>query len=1067
MKRYLSSFSIITTFVALSIIGICLVPFLNVQLTSDRSTPSLSVSYSWPNASAKVMEQEVTSKLEGLFNVVQGVKEINSTSQKGNGRINIGFKKGTDMDAVRFEVANLIRQAYPKLPLGVGYPALSISAASEGNSPILSYSINSNESPYYIKKYADDHILPKLSYIKGVARADVYGASPYEWAITYSADRLLRLKLSVEEVGGAINGYLQKNELGVGIVYESDEQKSLHELAVQLLYRPVKELDWEKIPIKKTGNRMIYLGDIAQIRFKEGPVNAYYRINGLNTLNMVIYPEKGVNTIQLAKTVREEINQLKTDLDSGYQIKLTQDTTEFLVEELQKIELRTLFSLFILLVLVIVVYRNLKYLIVLFLGIAVNLLVAVIFYYALDIQLQLYSFAGITISFGIIIDNSIVMMDHLRNKRNKKAFWAILAATLTTIGAVLVIFLLEESQRLNLWDFALVIAINIGVSLLISFHFIPALLDKFEIVEKRKHFSRKRKRRIVHFTKGYARVMGLFKRPLPKWVLLALFVLGFGLPLHLAPQKIEGEGFWRELYNDTMGNEWFSNEIRPILEKTIGGTLRLFTENVFENSYYAEPERTTLRVTGAMPEGCTIQQLDVAVQKMEQYIISFDEVELFETRVTSYRNSNINIYFKEEYEFGSFPYTLKSLLEAKSISLGGLDWTVSGVGRGFSNALGTGYKSERIILQGYNYDKLYRYAEILKEQLKKESDGRVKEVEIGSGEWGDSPLFEYYLDFDGERLALADISKSQLYGSLKDRLHSGQLQSVINDNELQQVKLMSNTYAKFNVWDLKQTPITLNGNEYKLKELVTITKRKSGNTIKKINQNYRLVISYNFIGTQPLAKKFKDGQIEEFSALLPIGYEVLAPQYNGWWNKNDKKQYYYLFVIVVIIFFICAILLESLKLPLAIISMVPISFVGVFLTFYWFDFNFDQGGYASFILLSGISVNSALYIINDFNNLKKRNPHKNVVSIYFKAFNYKIIPVLLTIVSTIVGLIPFVFDGQNEVFWFAFAAGSIGGLVFSLIGIFLYLPLFIIKKSGVVRDMNAGQFLYSKGKSHP
>ena len=123
--------------------------------------------------------------------------------------------------------------------------------------------------------------------------------------------------------------------------------------------------------------------------------------------------------------------------------------------------------------------------------------------------------------------------------------------------------------------------------------------------------------------------------------------------------------------------------------------------------------------------------------------------------------------------------------------------------------------------------------------------------------------------------------------------------------------------------------------------------------------------------------------------------------------------------------------------------MIPISFIGVFLTFYLLDINFDQGGYASFILLSGISVNSALYIINDFNNTKKAHPLLSIQKCYFKAFNSKITPIMLTIITTIVGLIPFVWEGQKEVFWFSFAAGSIGGLLFSITGIFLYLPLFI------------------------
>ncbi len=147
--------------------------------------------------------------------------------------------------------------------------------------------------------------------------------------------------------------------------------------------------------------------------------------------------------------------------------------------------------------------------------------------------------------------------------------------------------------------------------------------------------------------------------------------------------------------------------------------------------------------------------------------------------------------------------------------------------------------------------------------------------------------------------------------------------------------------------------------------------------------------------------------------------------------------------MIVIIYFICSILLESLRQPFAVILMIPVSFIGVFLTFYLFDFNFDQGGFASFILLSGIAVNAGLYIINDYNHFCRDRGRKDSLNIYLKAFNQKIIPVFLTIISTVLGLVPFVWSGQKEVFWFAFAAGAMGGLIFSIVAILIYLPLFL------------------------
>ncbi|MGS2741695.1 efflux RND transporter permease subunit [Sinomicrobium sp. M5D2P17] len=1041
MGQKIPSFSIITTFICLALVGISLISLLSIQLVPSRALPSVYVSYSWPNASAKVIEQGVTSKLEGLFNSMRGVKDISSTSRKGNGNISVEFKKNTDMDAVRFEMATLIRQSYPKMPEGVSYPYLSLSIPSENNSPILSYSINANESPYYIKKYADHYIFPKLSQINGVSQVNLYGASPFEWVVMYDVDKLSHLKLTVDEVSQSINSFLEKKEIGKGTQVLSDENYP-REITIKYTHQLREEFDWDKIPITKRGHRIIYLEDVASVRFKERPPNAYYRINGLNTVNLVIFPEKRVNTIELSKRVKRVVEDIRQELPDEYELKLTQDTTAHLVEELQKIQWRTLFSLVILLVLTVIIYSNIRYVFILFLSILINLLIAVIFYYLLQVELQLYSFAGITISFGIIIDNTIIMMDHFRLKGNKNAFLAVLSATLTTIGALTVIFLLEESQRINLWDFALVIAINLGVSLFVALYLIPALLEKLKIGYKKRRFSRKRKKRIAWFTVWYEQFIFFLKRPVPKWVLIVILVFGFGLPLHLAPRQIESEGFWANIYNHSIGTEWFSENLRPTLEKVIGGTLRLFTENVFENSYYQEPERTTLNVTGTMPEGSTIEQLDEVIQKMENYIATFQEVELFETRITSYRDSRITIHFKDEYESGAFPHTLKSLLETKVISLGGVDWSIYGVGRGFSNALHTGYLGDRIVLEGYNYNQLYRFATSLQDSLLIRSKGRIKEAEISTGEWFNKALYEYSLKFKPQSVALAGITESQVYSTLKNQLHSENLSPVVRNHELQQVKLVSDQRDKFTVWDLKNTPTHIDKKQFKLREFTTIEKHKTGNDIKKVNQQYLLVVAFDFIGPRPLAEKFKEDRIKALSNELPVGYKVFKQQYSGW-NKEEKKQYYYIFVIIGIIFFICAILLESLSQPLAILSMIPVSFIGVFLTFYLFEFNFDQGGYASFILLCGISVNAALYIVNDFNNLKIQYSNENTRILYFKAYNHKILPIFLTIISTIAGLLPFVWEGEKEAFWFSFAVGSIGGLLFSVVGILIYLPIFL------------------------
>ena len=1037
-KPQLSSFSVIIVFACLVIIGVGFLPLLNIQLNPSNSVSKLSISYRWHDASARLVEQEVTSKLEGLFSAVKGIKTISSQSYKGSGNISIEYKDNVNLDAARFEIASLIRQVYPELPRQVSYPYISLNAAGNKKSVLLSYTLSASASPVYIQKLAEEQILPALSKIKGVSEANVYGASPYEWEVNYRVADIQKLGIAATDISGKIGDFFRSQHLGKGNLSMHSGQTK--ETGIVLRFDRADSLSWETIPIKKVGSRVIHLGDIADIRFKEQRPNAYFRINGLNTVNMVIYAEPEVNTISVGDEVKAVINEIKGQLPSGYNIIKSHDTTDFLKEELTKIFQRTIFSLVILLTFVLVVSRQFRYLLLILISIVANLAIAAIFYYIFKVEIHLYSLAGITISFGIIIDNSIVMVDHLRHSGNKKVFLAILAATLTTTGALAVVFLLDEEQRLNLVDFAWVIMINLGISIAIALFLIPALMDKFPLktVKSKRFFKRKRK--VVALSAFYLKFVRFNKRF--AWLFIILMIMGFGIPIHWLPQEVEGESVWAEFYNSTLGNAWFQEDAKPILEKILGGSLRLFTTEVFENAYYSEPSRTTLQVRGNMPEGCTIAQLNEAMQKMENFISKFDEVEIFQTNIYDIYNAQITINFKPEHEFTSFPYFLKSQLESKAISLGGMDWSVTGVGRGFSNALGTGMKSERITLEGYNYDELYNYAELLQAQLLENS--RIKEVEI-SGEvgWYSNVLHEYFLDFDNEQLAHKQVNMRNFYVFLQDRAYRNYLSPVYFQNEMQRVVLASNQHEVFNIWSLNNEPITINDRQYKLSEFAALDRQRTGNNIYKYDQQYRLIVAYDFIGPHQLAKIVQEDHVEKVKSVLPLGYSVKADNWSGWWNKDDEKQYYLILVVIVIIYFTCAVLFESLLQPLVIITLIPISFIGVFLTFYLFDINFDQGGYASFIMLSGLVVNAGLFIVNDFNNYVKNYPSRPKLMIYIKAFNHKIIPISLTIISTVIGLVPFIWDGQNEVFWFAFASGVIGGLLFSIMAIILYLPLFL------------------------
>ena len=1034
--KNLSPFSVILSMVVLMIIGAAMVPLLGIQYQPTKKSQSLSINYSWGGASARVVEQEITSKLEGLFAPISGVKRIGSVSRKDGGSITLEFKDEANMDAVRFEISSKIRQVYPQLPTGASYPSLSSSTTGEYTPPMLIYTINADLPTWQIQEYAQKSIADPLARIEGVKQVNVSGATPFEWVITFDPEKCAVAGITGREIQTAIGNHNGTRELGLS------ENENGEELSVVLKNSDMQPEDWGKIAIKNVAGRIITLGDIATIDYRQALPNYYYRLNGLNNINLTITPEKHVNTLRLSDEVKREAEEISRTLPEGYSLSLVEDSSVYVRGELAKIYLRSGLSVLILLLFVFLVSRSFRYLMLIIITLTANILIAFIFYNIFRLEIHLYSLAGITVSLGLIIDTSIIMIDHYGRYRNLKVFIAILAALLTTIGALSIVLFLPAEQRENLVDFSAVIVINLVVSMVVSLFFIPALLEKMPV----RSLTRKRKssrglRRTAKISKIYRRWIAWSKRH--KWIYITALILGFGIPVQLLPTKlgqpkyygqpVDSLNRWQEFYNKTIGGEFYQTKVKKWVEPALGGSMRLFAKNALGGGggFREDNQRTVLSINAALPEGCTIHQLNDAIRDMETFLSGFDEVEAFQTRVSAYNNANISVTFKPEADRTGFPYMLKDMATSKAISLGGATWGIYGVGQGFSNNVSSGWKANRIELTGYNYEQLYRYAQELSDSIR--VNPRVSGVEIaGQINWGSASTFtEYFLDFNFEKFALYGVNPSEYYRAIEQNLYRTSLPSVYREGVQENVVLVSGGVEEFDVWHLGNDIIQVGDNSVKLAELGSIAKRRSGNNIHKSNQEYTLTVAFDFVGSSELANRFTKRNMDKLRDVLPIGYKVKDQGY-GWWYENQGIQYALLLLIIAIIFVICSILFESLLQPLVIILMIPVSFIGVFLTFWLFELKFDQGGFASFVLLCGLVVNAGIYVINEYNQ----------VGNYLRAFNRKIVPILLTIISTVLGLIPFVVISR-EPFWFTFAAGAMGGMIFSVVAIFIVMPVFL------------------------
>ena len=1045
--RTFSPFTLIVAFVCLSLVGLALVPLLPVKLSPSRTLPGLTVSFSMPGNSSRVIEAEVTSRLEGMLTRVKGVKNVNSTSDNGSGSITLELDKHADMDATRFEVSTIIRQTWPQLPEGVSYPQIYARRSNDNASrPFMTYTLNAPATPILIQRYAEENIKPVLGQLRGLYKVDLSGATPMEWQLEYDNVQLSQLGITLTDIQSAIAGHYEKEFLGICSIEKGTGGTEWIRL-VRSATGNENDFTPSDIRLKTKDGTMIGLDKLIKVVHVEAPPTSYYRINGLNSIYLNLTAEETANQLELSEQVKNKMYELEEKMPPGYEVHIGYDATEYIQKELDKIYFRTGLTILILLVFVALITWNLRYLLLIVTSLTVNISIAFIFYYIFGLEMQLYSLAGITISLNLVIDNTIVMTDHIRNRRNLKAFVSVLAATLTTVGALVIIFFLDEKIRLDLQDFAAVVIINLLVSLFVALFFVPSMIEKIKLVGKKdKRLRSWVKRPAVQFSRLYVRLIGWFCRY--RVVACILLVLAFGLPVFLLPEKMEGEGVFAEYYNKIFNNSTYKEKVKPVVDKALGGSLRLFVDKVYNGSYFNRSEgETVLSVTATLPNGSTLEQMNVLIKKMETYLTEFKEIKQFQTSIYSARRASMQIYFTQEHQHSGFPYTLKANIISKAQTLGGGSWGVYGLqDQGFSNDTRESAGSYQVKLYGYNYDELAYWADRLKEKLL--GHRRIKEVTINSEfSWYKDDYSEFFLDLDKHRLAKENITGMQLFTALRPVFGRDlTCATIVYDNQTEQLKLTSLQSQEYDVWSLVNVPFRINGQSYKLADFATVEKGKSPQKVAKENQQYRICLQYEYIGSSEQGRKLLKKDLEEFNAGLPMGY-VAQDEMRGWsWGKDDNKQYALLLLVIAIIFFTASILFNSLKQPLAIIFVIPISYIGVFLTFYLFGLNFDQGGFASFVLLCGITVNASIYIMNEFNAIRRRFPKLVPVRAYVKAWNAKIVPIFLTVVSTILGFIPFMVGTGKEGFWFPLAAGTIGGLIMSILGIFVFLPIFTLKK---------------------
>ncbi|NNM06868.1 MAG: efflux RND transporter permease subunit, partial [Gemmatimonadetes bacterium] len=434
-------------YLAVALLGVAAWRNIPIELLPDTQLPRLSVRGSWPGASPETIEAFLTSPMEATIQQVRGVEKVTSESyeQQGSGvsNIEVEFARGTDMDFARLDLSERLATLEEDLPPGVRSvtvePYIPPEFSAQAGRAFLRYTLTGPFTLEALRTFLDDQIAPELGQLDGVAVVRVYGGRDRLVEIEMDEDRVTALGLTPGLVFMRINDLDLVREAGAVRAFDQ-------EYAVTIRNRPTSVQEIREAIVTSAGGRMIRVDDVAVVRDTYEEAYSYYRIDGSPAVAFIVMKEVGANTVRVADLVKARMAELEPRLPMGTRVILDQDESEDIKKQLTDLRYRAIVSAFVIFTVLLVFLGTFRSAGVVFATIAFSVLIALNLIYFGGLSLNLLTLMGLAMGFGLIVDNSIVVLENIYRRWQggepplraaeagaKQVVLPIMAATATTL----------------------------------------------------------------------------------------------------------------------------------------------------------------------------------------------------------------------------------------------------------------------------------------------------------------------------------------------------------------------------------------------------------------------------------------------------------------------------------------------------------------------------------------------------------------------------------------------------------------------------------------------------------
>ncbi|PJC47501.1 MAG: hypothetical protein CO035_06190 [Candidatus Omnitrophica bacterium CG_4_9_14_0_2_um_filter_42_8] len=965
------------------------------------------------------VESMVTKPIEEAVSTVTYLENIYSTSKAGESRIWLEFEPGINMDFAALETREKFSKIKDKLPKEIEKPILA--QYKESDTPIMILAVTSKaHTVETLRRVVDEQIKERILRIEGVANVDIYGGRERKILVEIDQSRLQAHHVSIDYVVSSLGA--NNFSLLLGDILREKNKYLIRAIGT---FESIKDIENIGVSVTPQGS-VIKLKDVATIKDSFMEPSSYARTDIEPVVSIYIQKESTANTIKVVDGIKKELNQIKNIIDRNIYIKNTLNQADVINDAIDAVRSSLVIGAFLSVLILLFTLRDLRPTFIIAITIPISVMFTFILMYFQKLSLNVMTLSGLALGIGMLVDNSIVVLDNVDKKRSgilplpdwrekdkaaviegaSEMGLAIVTSTITTVVVFLPFVFVNKETRMLWSGLAFTVTYSLLTSLFVAMTLVPTLLSQMAAKPIEKKTQKTLKNSITSKIKTTYR-KSLIVALRFRYILVAVAFLALGVAVFFG-MKIDKE-------------------------------------------FMVEAEEGRFTIFVELEPGAKLDVTDKMVKELEERLVQIKELKTFTSRIEPWSSK---IYVKLV-PIKNRSSSTKEVMDAIRLEGDAVARRYKGGFIYFSELEESGLKELTMDLYGYDYKVLKETAISIATRLGSIDglqDIRMSRIS-GRPEW----LVKIDKQQAGSFGFTTQDAAETVHGEIRG------LRATLFHTEAREIETITRLQKKYRekLDDVRRLSLyTPDGDSVFLEQIADFVPDIGMSEIIRKNKT-RVVHITAMVSKGSLQKAVDRVKASLADMELPKDYywRVGGDYERNMRNEKELSAFPFslkapyvqmpgvLWITLLLVFMVLASLFESFSQPFVILFSVPLAIIGVVLALHISHKPISRGVIIGAIMLAGIVVNNAIILVDRINFLRtkskggKKDKYPEILRATIMAGEDRFRPIFMTTSTTVLGLVPMAFDrSESANLWSPLAITVIGGLTASTIMTLFLVP---------------------------